>query len=78
MAEAKNSVVMPEDEWLALCEKQCKARRRIYGEDGCDDPHGEPCDECVSEAIERAPAKYKVTRGVAAAYDPLPGCGRYE
>lgn len=73
----KTAFVMPEDEWIALCRKQCVARSKEHGEDKdyCDE-HGGLCPECVSDAAARVPQKYRRTTEFAEQFDRLPGCER--
>ena len=71
-----SSFVMPEEEWLSLCRKQCVARRKQWGNEGCDERDG-LCPECVDDASRRVPKKYRTSDAVAAEHDLLPGCERH-
>jgi hypothetical protein len=73
----KSAVVMPEDVWFKLCEKHCRARRKEYGgtrQECLEEYDCGICQECASDAIERAPARYRTTPEEAALYGNLPGC----
>lgn len=68
------SIIMPEDEWLKLCARQCRARRKEYGNDRsyCEE-HDGICPECASDALWAAPKKYRTTPEQADLADRLPG-----
>lgn len=71
--------VMFEEDWLKLCVKQCRARRKQYGgtreaciaENDCG-----VCPECFDDAALRVPAQYHTDKQIADAHDPLPGASR--
>lgn len=74
-----SAFIMPEDEWLDLCKRQCVARLKQWGDDGMCDKDG-LCSECTSDAAERVPKKYHVPkkRLRESGAEPLPGCNPWD
>lgn len=71
---ADKHFVMPEDAWFKLCAKQCRTRRKEYGNDRdyCKE-HDGICPECAADAAANVPAKYFTTPEAAASHGRLPG-----
>ena len=74
-----STFIMPEDEWMALCKKQCVARLKQWGDDGMCEKDG-LCGDCVADASERVPKKYHVSEETlkASVVEPLPGCNAFD